>query len=238
VKCRRPKCPNKARRAGLCAKHHKSGGFVDAAPAVAHYQALRAAGLTTHDIARLSGLNRDTLRGMGRHGCGRVRHSTLECLLAVSVPLRIAETGAKVDATGTRRRLQALQAAGYSLSALGAALGVSEQAVSLWLRRDVVEAATAAKVSALFGCWQLRPGPSARAAGYARRKGWAPPLAWDEDTIDDPAAKPYACARKDRLIIPRAELVEEVEFFGDVREVARRLGIQQESVEQQLRRSA
>ncbi len=50
----------------------------------------------------------------------------------------------------------------------------------------------------------------------ARRQGWAPPLAWDEDTIDDPAASPVDTGGSeevldevllDRLIALRASIL-------------------------------
>jgi hypothetical protein len=36
----------------------------------------------------------------------------------------------------------------------------------------------------------MRPGPSHRTRARARALGYAPPLAWDDDAIDDPSAQP------------------------------------------------
>ncbi|MGO5480449.1 hypothetical protein ACTQVS_09920, partial [Anaerovoracaceae bacterium HCP3S3_H6] len=39
---------------------------------------------------------------------------------------------------------------------------------------------------------RLSTGPqSTRVRNYAERQGWAPPAAWDDDTIDDPTATPH-----------------------------------------------
>jgi hypothetical protein len=81
-----------------------------------------------------------------------------------------------VDATGTRRRLHALMVLGWPTSAIGAELGVSEDAVKLWTWNGRVRLETAAKVAALYDRWWDRPGPSKRTAAYAARKGWLVPM--------------------------------------------------------------
>lgn len=57
-------------------------------------------------------------------------------------------------------------------------------------RQGHVAAWRARRAAALYEQrWQGpdgHPGPTARAA----REGWSPPLAWDDDTIDDPTASP------------------------------------------------
>lgn len=96
------------------------------------------------------------------------------------------------DATGTRRRLQALVAMGWTRGALGAELGTAPGNVARWLggRQATVQPSTDRKIRALYErLWATR-GPSTQTAKEARRRGWAPPAAWDDDTIDDPAADP------------------------------------------------
>lgn len=110
----------------------------------------------------------------------------------------------QVDATGTRRRLQALMRCGYSLPVLAARLGCSRQELRRKLHeRGTVTAATARAVADLYDdLWdQPPPGSSrqekcsaSRSRNYARERGWPPPAAWDDDPgphfIDDPAAVP------------------------------------------------
>lgn len=99
------------------------------------------------------------------------------------------------DATGTIRRLQALGALGHSQEAIGAELGLTSERVSQLARglsRSVFPR-TAETVDDLYRRWCMvvPAGRSATAARtYASRKGWPPPLAWDDEAIDDPKARP------------------------------------------------
>jgi DNA-binding transcriptional regulator YdaS (Cro superfamily) len=100
-----------------------------------------------------------------------------------------------LEATGTRRRLQALVALGWSQNQLAATLGASPSVVSqlvLGATYRHVEYATAANVAALYDELSMTPGPCARARDRAARLGYVPPLAWAEGTIDDPRATPVA----------------------------------------------
>ncbi|WP_018685430.1 helix-turn-helix domain-containing protein [Actinokineospora enzanensis] len=97
-----------------------------------------------------------------------------------------------VDATGTRRRIQALMVLGWSLAALTARLGLARTNYSLKriLDQQHVRRTTAERVSALYdelwGC----PGPSDQVREVALAAGYCSALAWDDETIDDPTARP------------------------------------------------
>lgn len=105
-----------------------------------------------------------------------------------------------VDPAGTRRRLQALAALGWDDQAIAALLEVGPHRVSALRRIDVpIRQDTAAAVAAAYDqlsmtlppdTWQARRNRSTAAA-----KGYAPPLAWDDDHgphgIDNPDAQPY-----------------------------------------------
>lgn len=97
-----------------------------------------------------------------------------------------------VDPTGTRRRLQALLANGWTLNLLGARLGISGSAVSQYASpaRLFVEADTARAVDDLYDRLADRRGPSTYNMTRLQRRGWLVPLWWDEDTIDDPSYQP------------------------------------------------
>lgn len=95
-----------------------------------------------------------------------------------------------VDATGTRRRLQALAVIGWGSRQLAAEEGVTPTAVKNWMRQERVQQQTAARVARLYDRLWNQPGPSVKAKGYALRSGWASPLAFDDDTIDNPEARP------------------------------------------------
>lgn len=201
--------------------------YTDAAPIREHVQRLLAAGLTRRRIAELSGLNRKQVQvllgGRTDRGTGPARivsHRTATALLALSVPdigWTLAADRHLVDATGTVRRLQALVAAGWTQGELGHRIGVAERNMSPLVhgRLRRVTAARARSVAGLFAELQLRPGPS----GAARRRGaahdWALPLEWDEESIDDPAAKPQRARwTRSSAVTERRERVVELTARG------------------------
>ncbi len=190
-------------RASRLAAYGRWRPFVDAAPAREHVRLLRDAGLGLARIARLAGVPYSTLSRLvhggprGKSPSRRVRPATEQRILAVSPDLAMLGSAAVVDATGTRRRLQALVWLGYSQARLAAELGMHRHNVSKVLGRDRVHAATARDVRAAYDRLGNAP-PAAdtpgqrksvtRAHGLARARGWAPPLAWDN--IDDPDEAP------------------------------------------------
>lgn len=101
-----------------------------------------------------------------------------------------------VHAAGTIRRVQALAAAGYPLGRLSNWVGVSEYRLTLVLNSPTVPVVTARLVASLFNRLALTdptqhgisPHSVSRAKARAAAAGWAPEAAWDDDTIDDPAA--------------------------------------------------
>lgn len=95
---------------------------------------------------------------------------------------------ASVDATGTRRRIQALQAIGWRLADIGNHLDVTWQNIAAIKTADRVYRTTADRIAAAYDQLCMTVGPSTEARRRALDKGYAPPLAWDD--IDDPAADP------------------------------------------------
>jgi len=153
------------------------------------------------------------------------------------------------DAAGTRRRLQALMRAGWSLGLLSARLGCSRQLLNKRLHlRSHVTVATARAVAALYDeLWDQAPPErdrfEKRAATMARRyaveRGFVPPLAWDDDTIDDPAAGPAeGWERGERR--ERGTLAAEArDLFGmglDRVQAAERLGVARSTLDTTLAR--
>lgn len=93
-----------------------------------------------------------------------------------------------VDATGTQRRLRALARMGWSFADIGREIGAgwrcpSRQLYNI-LAQKRVHLDTHKQVEAVYERLSHRQGPSPVAATRARKKGWAPPMAWD--AIDDP----------------------------------------------------
>lgn len=101
----------------------------------------------------------------------------------------------RTNPVGTTRRLRALYALGWTWQALGDRLGVQRQVVRIAASggRKYHYIYFEARVRELYDeISMISPrGTSAhRARLAAARKGWAVPLAWDDD-IDDPDAEPY-----------------------------------------------
>lgn len=100
-----------------------------------------------------------------------------------------------VDATGTRRRLQALAAAGWPLAVAGKRLGWNRSRVNAAMRQRRVTAATAEKVRRVHDeLWDKRYVPSTRGErtavtatlAHARRMRWA--CFWNDP--DNPEERP------------------------------------------------
>lgn len=98
----------------------------------------------------------------------------------------------RVDATGTRRRIQALWAAGHTSKTIAAACGsMSAYEVQQVARqRTWLTPAKAAVFAAAYDALAGSLGMSELTRRRAGRAGYAPVGAWDDDTINDPAAVP------------------------------------------------
>ncbi len=167
--------------------------LVDPAPVCAHLKALSSAGIGYRRVASLAGVSTRTLWRILYQG-SRPTQATAAMLLAVHAGAGPAEKWA--PAIGSTRRLQALRALGWSVDYLSARLDMTTTAVSQLAleRRTNTFRSTAVKVNALYADLSMTFPPMSpaeeRNRGFARRRGWFPPLAWDDETLDDPAALP------------------------------------------------
>jgi hypothetical protein len=105
---------------------------------------------------------------------------------------------AVISSVGSRRRLQGLATVGWTRRALAARTGVAVERFGQIMQQPTTSAAMAVIVRDLYDeLWHRSPSegevPSAsvlRTRNMAARYGWYGPLAWDDDTIDDPDALP------------------------------------------------
>lgn len=238
MKCRSPKCPNKARPSknrGLCEKHYNlapNKGYVSSLPARNRIKTLRFQGMTMH-MLKEHGVSAFGVKCINTKP--RILKMTEQKVFAIPMPREALTTCAPVDGVGTSRRLHALMALGYSTAMIGEELGTPQNAVSAMAKREFVTAATRAAVAELFERWCMTPGPSEITRRRARMSGYAPPLAWDD--IDDPNAVPDV--GEGRKWVPFMERYQELRDMNLTREViAEKLGIQVESLERTLRRNA
>lgn len=153
-----------------------------------------------------------------------------------------------VDATGTRRRIQALIAIGYRHTVLATELGVSHDVIRKRSIAPKVNRDTAAAVAGLYDRLSMTvpvgrtPGERvaiSRARNLAARNGWPPPLAWDNP--DDHTERPTATT-PDAACYPAHELVAEwhwLEAAGEsIDQAARQLGVTVGAIEKALERVA
>lgn len=185
-------------------------GRVDATPVREHLLMLREYGIGIKQTAQLAGVSNATL-GKIIYGDPannvkprkRVATHVADRVLAIQPRLENLRPGVRVDNTGTWRRLEALVAIGWSQQRLANMLGIQPGNFLPIIRGDRdVTARTALAVRDLYNqCWdQPQPAPGAgkrakasasRAKRMAARRGWVPPLAWDDEAIDDPEAAPH-----------------------------------------------
>jgi transcriptional regulator with XRE-family HTH domain len=140
------------------------------------------------------------------------------------------------DALGASRRLQALVAAGYTQREISAQLGINQSHVSELItgQQRRITNHTAARVARVFNELQLIPGTNQTALRRARKYGWAPPLAWDEDAIDNPAATPDIGSDEPLTFEERYTELRELGYHD--LQIVSKLGVKPESLLRQLNR--
>lgn len=177
-------------------------GRVDATPVREHLEVLRLAGISLNQVASITGAGRTSLSKIsGRYSPGtppqaQCLRRTHDAVLALEPdPIRYAHPRRPLDGTGTSRRLQALMAIGWNQKDLSARLGRSAQNFTILVYGGAkVEAETVRAVRALYDDLWDQPRTGTKAAKMARtiaeKNGWVPPLAWDEEDLDDPTKRP------------------------------------------------
>lgn len=185
---------------------------VDVAPVRAHLRELHDKyGMSAEMIAarcRLSqGSITEIIKGERRGDYGQlyeikeIYRENAESALAVRPEIPTERGGARVNAIGTTRRIQALAALGYPVRWIGEQAGFVGQTFYLTAQgaRKVIYFSTAYKIRKLYERLENDPQPERhgvsaiavpRARASARRNGYHPPHVWDWDTIDDPEASP------------------------------------------------
>jgi DNA-binding CsgD family transcriptional regulator len=187
--------------------------WADADAVRRHVRRLRAAGFSYQAIASAAGVSPMTVHRhshAGRHPShrargsrpvpGRIRAGAARRLLAVT-PATVEQAAPRRDATGTRRRLQALIAVGYPTAWLAHRLDVTPRTIT-----GIISGTTATvtpglhtAVTGLYNhLWDTCPpedtaaerNAAAAARALAAHRGWPTPMGLDDDRIDDPAYRP------------------------------------------------
>lgn len=196
--CRCEEC-KAAKRASLRDRYRRlaygrpTTDLVDAEPIREHLCALMVRGATLNQICDASGVSYGVLSRILYLGQKRVKSNSAGALLALS-EVDTSTSRAPVDAAGTRRRIQALAALGWSVTWQARQVGLHPIDYGQVSRGQIlrVVASTAVKIRHLYDAhWNVVPPPgqpSSLARRRAAEKGWLPPMAWDDDLIDLPDA--------------------------------------------------
>ena len=254
-RCRRPECVQRVQDYERRRYRQKGYGtwqpLVDATPAREHIAALRDAGHSIPDIQKAASISAATIARILYDGVNkradRIRTDVAARILAIPVSVAPVKATTIVDATGTRRRIQALVAMGWTLNALGPKLGFHPRRLTDFLQADRVLASTARRIAARYRTIQTwdpaAHGVSRRSITLARnlaaREGWHGPLAWED--IDDPESQPET----DVTITPRRfkavvdpDRVARLTLLGRTNEqIAAELGCHERTVSRARRRA-
>lgn len=181
-------------------------GRVDADPVREHMRYLMDNGISVKRMAAITGLALSTVGAIlwGRHErkarpYPRVHKTTAHKILAIKPTMDNMAPGRNIDSTGTQRRLQALITIGWSQARLAKQLGMQPSNFGYLMNSDQCTVKRALDVRALYNTrwnqaqvgtdWHSKAAAT-RARNYAKTNGWAPPMAWDDDSIDDPNTVP------------------------------------------------
>lgn len=257
-RCRRPECLARdsaysSRRYRLIA-YGRWQPYVDARPVRAHVRMLMSHGIGLQRVRALAGIPNGTmsklLYGQGTRGLPpskRVRTHTADKILSVQAALDAVAPSALIDATGTRRRLQALVAIGWPQSELARRIGVDKLTINdqVHAKTPTAYGSTAQAVRDLYDrLWNVDPASrgvkprwSIEARAIAESNGWAPPAAWDDDYIDSPAAVADLGEHADRYTAIAEDAHWLIATQGYTRaQAANRLGITSRHLERALTR--
>ena len=204
-------------------------GYVHMRDAAAVRVHISALGMSNGEVARRTGLSSRTIDGIMNGRARRVYAVTARRVLALQ-PLNGPP---KLPQIGVQRRLGALLRMRWSHREIEAR-GVDS--TNLLYTKGQVTRATHEKVDALYRELCMRTGPSPQSATWAVRAGYAPPLAWDEDTIDDPGAIPYfGKSRKQNL---REEFYFLLSCGESEEQALKQLGVSPSALEKWKQRAA
>lgn len=134
-----------------------------------------------------------------------------------------------VPAIGAHRRIRALQAIGWRLADIDAALGYTKgsNGVHNITRQESIRRDTAERIEAVYERMCMTPGPHTRPRNLAVRRGWAPPLAWLN--IDDPDETPTDWAYRPS---DRADILADLdEHHAGISEVCQVLDVRRETLD-------
>ncbi len=162
--------------------------YVPATDTRAKLQELVDAHVPVRAIARASGLSDTAIAHIidGRHE--QVQRQTAARIASLTLNDVYARAPGSVPSVGAVRRVQALMALGWRKADLEAEGVPTGQLVTR--SRDLISVEGWRQVRDVYDRLSMTLGPSQAARDRAAARGYHPPLAWDDETIDDPRATP------------------------------------------------
>lgn len=232
--CRCKDCRTAMRRADKIRELRRSrgtSGYANRDAVATHLRTLMDDhGWSGQQVAAAADLNRKTVWNILKSDASTVHLGTARAILRLVPTERPDGT---VSAIGAMRRTHALAAMGWPLAWTAAQAGLSYTGL-----RDISAGRTKSvqrtyhdAIHALYRTHAMRPGPSQVARRIALNKGWATAVAWDDEAIDDPSAKPETTAsvtplgRNELAAVRRAEVEHLDQFNISEAEIAARLNI-------------
>lgn len=159
-------------------------------PARRHLLSLRLGGMPDQMILDLTKLNLSDVETVANLRCTEITASISKAILGVT--FHPSRGRAMTLGVGAQRRIRALVAMGYSVQALSELTGLSVPKLSTLPSDQVVPSEVWSVINDVYDQISMTPGPDEQVRNAAREQGWATPLAWDDDEIDDPRARPHS----------------------------------------------
>lgn len=235
--CRCNLCINAGRTYRRLAGYDRVNGIqrrVDNTQPRAHAERLVARGWTHAQIAAAAGLSNGSIHDLHTGRYKTINRHAAEAILNIRLDQKPPIPRRLIDATGARRRLQALMVLGHTLPDIAREVGVGVSSLQQTVdgRWTAIRFDTAAKIALVYRRMSLAPAPPSRFAEQARNqamvRGWHGPMAWAD--IDNPACQPDP----DEPTAPRhvhADDVAELAARGlSDEEIGRRLGVSPRTV--------
>jgi hypothetical protein len=173
--------------------------LTDPGPARQRIIIWRQKGIVLKTISERTGVTAWQIQNIETGRTGQIRTTTHAQIMSARFT---REDVSKFSAVGTRRRLCALAAVGFSTASIAQISGIDRQILNrIQVGKEGQEFTTRRLGLATREAYEkygnvdpLEIGQTQQAKSYvtgrAFRNGWAPPHCWDEDTIDDPSAYP------------------------------------------------
>lgn len=159
-----------------------------------HIAHLEAEGLSRRGIAETAGVSASVVTNVMQGGREGLQRKTAGAILAVTreAVLERSRPRGFVPNVGARRRIRALLAIGWTHDLISEHANLPAKKTALVLNQagDWIARSTHDAIVRAYDALSMTPGPSTLNRKRAERVGYAPPLAWDEESIDDPAAAP------------------------------------------------